>query len=287
MLGAKGLISLASVRASEIQDFIRSLKAKDSPLKTRAKPVIGLMAFFEKSTRTRVSFEKAGLELGIRWLNFEEEMSSLGKGESLEETFRTLQEMDPDFYVLRHPEAGFPDWVSEWTGAAIFNAGDGAREHPTQALGDLWALEQRGLKKQKIAFYGDVVRSRVIRSCIPAFRAMKHEIFWVDDQTTEGRDFAKSFELPRISRKKIKDMDVVYALRTQKERGGESSMGPLRAKELGDKTFWMHPGPVLQNEDLDWALCQFENPHCLVRPQVRACLEVRRRLLQNFLKGRK
>jgi aspartate carbamoyltransferase catalytic subunit len=274
------------IEKPELVAFLQQLSKpkKWAPPKKSLRSPVGVLAFFEKSTRTRFSFEKAGLDLGVRWISFDPETSSLGKGESLEESFRTLQIYQPDFYVVRHPEAGFSDWVQKWTEAPVFNAGDGCHEHPTQALGDAWALWKRGLKKSlKISFYGDVSRSRVARSCIQVFRKLGHSLSWVPNGDSEGVEFAKAFDLPLLPPKKIREQDIVYALRTQTERGGIRTGAALRLEDLGPKTFWMHPGPVVQTEDLAWNLCQFDHPRCLIRDQVAAGYEVRKEILGQSL----
>ncbi len=244
------------------------------------RPVSGALCFFELSSRTKLSFERAGQLLGLQWLDLEVDRSSLQKGESARETLRLLKFYGAEFLVVRHAETGFAYWAQQWTGLPVFNAGDGAHEHPTQALADALCLwEKFGRRSLKIAYFGDVSRSRVARSGVKLFQKLGHEVGVVDDASASCRDFARAFELPLIPRSRLTQMNIVYALRTQKERGGLSGLGPLLSQDLGLESFVMHAGPVVEGEDLSFELCHFESPRSLVHEQVKAGLKIRTALL--------
>src|ERR687883_1053762 len=130
----------------------------------RGRTVINL--FFEPSTRTRTSFELAGKRLSADTINISATTSSVAKGETLLDTARNLEAMSPDFIVLRHPSAGAPHALARICRAAVINAGDGAHEHPTQALLDAMTIRQRKgrLENLEVAILGDILHSRVARS---------------------------------------------------------------------------------------------------------------------------
>ncbi|MBN8555299.1 MAG: hypothetical protein J0L93_07640 [Deltaproteobacteria bacterium] len=249
---------------------------------------VGILAFFEPSTRTRVSFEAAGSALGIRWIVLNPENLSLKKGESVKDTFQALALYRPDFLVIRHHLSGFCELAQKWTNLPIINAGDGFNEHPTQALLDAYTLWKKNPKKKyKIAFFGDVVRSRVARSDIYAFRALGYDLSIVDDGGLETKLFAKAFKVKLISRAKLKAQDVVFCLRVQKERGSQVQMPALMPNDLGKQTLVMHPGPVVAGEDLAYELCDFKAKNNLVHEQVENGFWVRKEILRNVLNLKK
>ena len=257
--------------------FERSQKAPQ----VFSEEVPGALCFFEASSRTKLSFERAGQVLGVDWLDFEADRSSHKKGESPRESLRLLKAYGAEFLVVRHSETGFAHWARQWTGLPIFNAGDGAHEHPSQALGDALCLwEHFGRRALKIAFFGDVARSRVARSNVFLLRMLGHQVFVTDDLSAETHLFSEAFSIPLLKRARLPEMDVVYALRTQKERGGESTLGPLQTTDLGLETFVMHAGPVVEGEDLAFELCHFEQERNFVHAQVRSCLRMRISLLE-------
>lgn len=288
MLDHRGLLSLSDIPITQLRDFFRRLVQKRRDSVTRASRVqspVGCLAFFENSTRTLTSFEKAGLDLGLRWIHFDPSLSSLSKGESLEESFKSLAELDPSFFVVRHSEPGFAHWVQHWTQKPVFNAGDGRHQHPTQALGDAWTLWKQDLKSGSVAFFGDVENSRVARSSGFLFKKLGYRVSVVNDGRPQTLLFSKAMGFRLLARDKLPSQKIVFVLRAQKERGGHSALGPLLKKELGRGSYWMHAGPVIENEDVEWALCRFEDENSLVRQQVRACYEVRYRLLADLFEG--
>lgn len=280
MVSESGLISVRNFKKTELLSFFKGI----SEIKSVKQPCIGLLAFFELSSRTRMSFEAAGLELGIRWMSFEPERSSLGKGESLRESIELFRIYPIDFCVLRHSRMGICSLVQKWINKPVLNAGEGCYEHPTQALGDAYSLWSRvGPRKLKIVFYGDVIKSRVARSSLQVFRVLGHEVGVVDDLSKGMRLFSKAFQLPLLSRKQAMQADIIYALRTQKERGGQQALEALHPKHVGLKTQIMHAGPVIWGEDLhlDW---KNQSERLLIQSQVEACYLVRRKILNEIQK---
>ncbi len=281
MINSAGLVSSEIISKAELLSFFKTVQQKPSSQDCNA---VGIMGFFEASTRTRVSFERAGLDLGVRWIHISPEDSSLQKGESLEDTFKTLSLYRPDFFVVRHSSSGFAHLVHRWTGLPVFNAGDGMRDHPTQGLIDSFTLWSRSAtKKYRIAFFGDAARSRVARSDIHFFRLFGYDLHLVDDSTQDTRLFAKAFKLKLISRAKIKKMDIVVCLRVQHERGSRVQYEPLALKDLGSKTLLMHPGPALIGIDLKHELADFGHARSLVHTQVENGLRIRRALISLLL----
>jgi aspartate carbamoyltransferase catalytic subunit len=281
VIQSSGLLSVKGISRPELFSFFTEVQQSR---KSSAKPnfqKVGLLAFFEPSTRTRVSFEAAGLSVGVRWIVLNPENLSLKKGESLKDTFQTLALYRPDFLVVRHSLSGTCDLIQSWTDLPVLNAGDGTHEHPTQALLDAYTLWRRNPKKKyKIAFFGDVARSRVARSDLFVFQALGYEVSVVDDQTEGTHLFAKAFKVKLIPRSKLKTQDVALCLRVQKERGSSVQQAPLSSADLGKNTFVMHPGPAIAGEDLSYELCDFKNsPNNLVHEQVENGFWVRRRLL--------
>src|SRR2546423_1572944 len=138
----------------------------------RGRTVINL--FFEPSTRTRTSFELAGKRLSADTINISATTSSVAKGETLLDTARNLEAMSPDFIVLRHPAAGAPHPLARICRAAVINAGDGAHEHPTQALLDALTIRQQkgGIPGLEVAILGDILHTRVARSTLPPLRIL-------------------------------------------------------------------------------------------------------------------
>lgn len=220
------------------------------------------LAFFEASTRTAVSFELAARRAGAHVISISEKGSAIQKGESLVDTVVTLDALEADAIVIRHPAAGAARLAARHTGAALVNAGDGRGQHPTQALLDVYALSEAlgGLDEldgRRVAVVGDVLHSRVARSVIPTFQAAGMEVALVAPRTLLPLE-AHAWNLPVIS--SVDDAldwgaDVLYALRLQKERMTEGSprvpsvaeyaryYGVAR-RHLATGTLLMHPGPV-------------------------------------------
>jgi len=290
-IGTDGLLSVDEISQSSLLQFFKEIPEVSRLIaqrKLNSKPsALGCLGFFELSTRTRVSFEASGRLLGIDWIHWSDINSSVQKGESWKDSFEVLAHYGIDFYVIRHEAAGFPKMVREWTASPVFNAGDGAAEHPSQSIGDvycLWKLDSS--KEWKVGFYGDILRSRVFASSSRLMKMMGWEVLAVDDGDKNLAGRVTELGVPLIPRESLRDLDVCFALRTQKERGGVSILGPLRRKDLRPDMYWMHAGPVIRGQDMEEDLCNYHEPRCLVLDQVKACFKTRVLLLKNWLQGK-
>lgn len=233
------------------------------------------MLFFERSTRTRLSFELAASRLGSRILSFDPATSSTGKGESLRDTVLTIAAIGADLFVVRHSAAGVPDQVAEWTGAPVVNAGDGAHEHPTQALVDIVTLSRHfgDLDGLRMAVVGDVRHSRVAGSLIHAMPAMGVELTLVGPEQLLPEDdqgLDRSHSLDEV----IADVDVAYLLRVQTERGArvdtdyspEFGLDGRRASLMRETAVVMHPGPINRGVEISDDVA--DGPRSLILEQV-------------------
>jgi aspartate carbamoyltransferase catalytic subunit len=256
----------------------------------RGRRVLNL--FYEASTRTRSSFELAAKRLSADVVNFVASGSSVEKGESLKDTVLTLSAHRPDAIVIRCPWAGAPALLPRWTDAAIVNAGDGKHEHPTQALLDVYTLRRRlgTLEGANIWIVGDVLHSRVARSNILAFKAMGATVTLAGPPTLLPRDVEALGVEVRTTLDDLREADVVYALRMQRERMGESYVPSLReyaaayqidGRRLGARQLLMHPGPVNRGVELSGDVV--DSPQSLVLEQVAAGVVVRMAVLYEVL----
>jgi aspartate carbamoyltransferase catalytic subunit len=229
----------------------------------RGRTIINL--FFESSTRTRTSFEIAGKRLSADVVNFSPSSSSLSKSESILDTAKTLDAMDPDAVVIRHKVAGVPKRIADELDAPVINAGDGAHEHPTQALLDmLTVLEEKGrLDGLTVAIIGDIAHSRVARSNIYGFRKMGAEVR-VAGPPTMLPAAVESLGVKAFTslREALDGADVVMALRIQTERLTGAAFPSVREysatfgldrqklRFAKDDAIVMHPGPVNRGVEL-------------------------------------
>lgn len=224
--------------------------------------------FFEDSTRTRVSFETAAKRLSADTLTFNASTSSVNKGESLRDTIETLSATGVDLFVVRHRSAGAPSQVARWTASSVVNAGDGAHQHPTQALLDAYtisrALGTNGrLDGLRIAIVGDIRHSRVANSNLDLLGRLGAEVVCVAPPTLlptdrGDRSVAVNGDLDDV----IDEVDVLYMLRVQRERmasprlpaGSEYArrfgLTPDRAARLKSSALVMHPGPMNRGTEI-------------------------------------
>jgi aspartate carbamoyltransferase catalytic subunit len=256
----------------------------------RGKTVINL--FYEASTRTRTSFEIAGKWLSADVINISTSTSSVSKGESLKDTGLTLQAMHPDVVVIRHSVAGAPHMLAGLLKASIINAGDGAHEHPTQALLDLLTIRERRptLAGLKVAIVGDIQHSRVARSNIFAMQTMGMRVRVCGPPTLLPR-YVESLGVEKTLQVEaaIADADVVMMLRIQRERMGSGFFPTLREysklfglnlerlKKARPDVLIMHPGPI--NRGVEIAPEVADGPYSLILDQVENGLAVRMALL--------
>jgi aspartate carbamoyltransferase catalytic subunit len=295
------LISISELGRPDIERFLdraesfaevsgRSIKKVPT---LRGRTVVNL--FYESSTRTSSSFELAAKRLSADLLNVKAQGSAVDKGESLKDTVQTLSAYDPAAIVIRSPHAGAAGLLARWTRAAVVNAGDGKREHPTQALLDLYALRRRvgpRLDGLKVWIVGDILHSRVARSGILAFARMGCEVTVAGPPTLVPRDIDSLGCQVRYSLDRLSEADVVYALRMQHERMRGSFVPSLReyatryqidGRRLGPNQLLMHPGPVNRGVELDDEVV--DSPQALITEQVEAGVVVRMGVLYELLAG--
>jgi aspartate carbamoyltransferase catalytic subunit len=258
----------------------------------RGRTIVNL--FYEASTRTLSSFELAAKRLSADVVSVKSAGSSVDKGESLKDTVSTLSAYDPAAIVIRSPHAGAAELVARWTDASVINAGDGKHEHPTQALLDVYTLRRQlgALDGKRIWIVGDVLHSRVARSCLLAFRTMGAQVTLCGPPTLIPHDAeALGCELA-YDLEGLGEADVVYALRMQRERMGESFVPSLReyaaiyqidSRRLGPRQLLMHPGPV--NRGVELAPEVIDSPQSLIATQVESGLVVRMAIIYELLAG--
>ncbi len=256
------------------------------------------MLFFEASTRTRLSFDRAARALSADVMTFASSGSSMEKGESLKDTTLSILAMGPDAFVVRHAGTGAAARVAGWSGLPVINAGDGAHQHPTQGLLDAFTVRQRfgSLDGLRIAIVGDIRHSRVARSNVAAFSALGAHVTLVAPRTLlpptlEGWPVERTDDLDAL----LPDLDVVYLLRIQGERGagdvfpsaaeyvGRWGLTTARAARLPDHAVVLHPGPM--NRGVEIAPDVADGPRSLVTTQVRNGVAVRMAVLFQLLGG--
>src|ERR687893_804923 len=260
------LLSMDQLNAAQIPtilDTAESLQAvTDRPIKKlptlRGRTVCNL--FYEASTRTRISFELAAKRLSADVINFSAvAKSSVAKGESFKDTAWTLEAMGVDAIIVRHGSSGAPHQLARWVKASVINAGDGAHEHPTQALLDLYSIRERfkELEGLTVAIVGDVAHSRVARSNVKGLVTMGAKVILVGPPTlippqARGWGAEVSFDLDGV----LEELDVCYLLRVQQERQAEQLLPSLREyasiwglderrmSRMRPEALVMHPGPM-------------------------------------------
>lgn len=258
--------------------------------------------FFEASTRTRVSFEQAGKILGADVINVTASASSVTKGESLLNTVRTLQAMQIDALVMRHPHSGAPYFVARHLDTSVVNAGDGTHAHPTQALLDIYTIERlRGkLAGKRVAIIGDILYSRVARSDMIGMRKMGAEVvvcgpptllppgFIPGSSVPEGLPYEGVRVVGRVE-EAVDGADVVIVLRIQRERQEAGHLPSLReySREYGINSarlglarpdaLLMHPGPM--NEGVEISSEVAHGSQSVIEEQVANGVAVRMALL--------
>lgn len=256
----------------------------------RGKTVITL--FYEPSTRTRTSFEIAAKRLSADTINISVSTSSVVKGETLLDTALNLQAMEPDVLVLRHSAAGAPDMLARVLKASVINAGDGFREHPTQALLDMMTVkEKKGhLQGLLLVIVGDIAHSRVARSNIYGFTKMGARVRVVAPGTLIPKGIeALGVEVCHDLREGLRGADVIMALRIQKERL-EGAFFPSEREysrffglnkevieEMAPGALIMHPGPM--NRGVEISPDVADGPASLILEQVTNGVAVRMAVL--------
>jgi aspartate carbamoyltransferase catalytic subunit len=294
--GRRHLLSVADLSRDDVErllatarSFAQSQERDNKKLPTlRGRLVVNM--FFESSTRTSSSFELAAKRLSADTLSFKASGSSVDKGESLRDTALTLSAYEPDVIVIRHPQIGAPQLVARVTDAHVVNAGDGKHQHPTQALLDVYSIHASlgRLEGVQVAIVGDVLHSRVARSLVQALRLVGADVILVGPPPLLPAELAPtSYEIDSI-----RDADVVYVLRMQRERMDEGANYVPSLREYSAR--WcvtperlrpgqrvMHPGPMNRGVEIDPRVADSEAS--LVVDQVRAGLVVRMAVLYDLL----
>jgi aspartate carbamoyltransferase catalytic subunit len=299
------LISIEDLDASDVMQILDAAEAfygvNYRPVRKvptlRGKTVINL--FYEASTRTRTSFELAGKRLSADVVNVSASGSSVSKGETLLDTCKTLRAMHPDVLVMRHSASGAPHYVARNLDCSVVNAGDGAHEHPTQALLDAFTIRRaRGkLEGLKIAICGDIGHSRVARSNALLLNMFGAEVRFCGPGTLMPRGVeqlgVRVFDRLEPA---LEGVDVIYLLRIQLERLAGSPLPSLReyARTFGvserhlelaaEKAIVMHPGPMNRGVEINPALA--DSKRSAVLDQVEAGVAVRMAVLYLLASGK-
>jgi aspartate carbamoyltransferase catalytic subunit len=269
----------------------------------RGKTVMTL--FYESSTRTRLSFELAAKSLSADVSNLTASYSSITKGESLIDTFLTLQSLGADVVVLRHPQSGAPDLAARHTRASVINAGDGWHAHPTQSLLDMYTIQQHKgkIKGLKVVLIGDTKHSRVSRSNIWGLTRMGAEVTLCSPPTllpvgiNDSETWFPKVKIETNIEKALDGADVVMVLRLQLERMQSGLLPSIREYtqlyQLNEfrlslakpDALLMHPGPM--NEGLEISAGAARGPHSVIDEQVTNGVAVRMALLYLLAGGKR
>jgi aspartate carbamoyltransferase catalytic subunit len=248
--------------------------------------------FVEPSTRTRISFELAALRLSADVINVSAATSSLQKGETLKDTARNLQALHADIIVLRHTSAGAPKFLAERLEASIINAGDGAHEHPTQALLDVFTIREhfKRVAGLNVVIVGDILFSRVARSNLWALKKLGANVILVGPNTLVPHSFEEvGVSVARSLDDVLPSADVINLLRIQHERQRKEYFPSLneyvrffgltkeRAARLRPDCLVMHPGPINRGVEIDSEVA--DGPQSVILEQVTNGLAVRMAVL--------
>ena len=304
MLKRKDLLGIQDISREEILEILDTAESfqevSTRPIKKvptlRGKTIINL--FFEASTRTRTSFEIAGKRLSADVVNISASTSSISKGETLIDTARTLDAMAADCVVIRHSASGAPRTLSRLTHASIINGGDGAHEHPTQALLDAYIIRQRKgrLNDLKVAIIGDIAHSRVARSNVHLLTKFGTQVWLCSAPTLMPPgvekivcDRSEFLHVTHSMDQAVEQADVVMMLRVQFERMSESFFPSVReyfryygltrerAERAKPDVIIMHPGPI--NRGVEIATDVADGPYSVILDQVSAGVAVRMAIL--------
>ncbi len=292
------VLGLADFSRDEIEFVVDTARSMEDVLTRdikkvpalRGKTVVNL--FFEASTRTRTSFEIAGKRLSADVVNFSSSVSSVTKGETLLDTARNIDAMKPNILVVRHPASGAAHFLSRFVSCSVINAGDGANEHPSQGLLDLYSIlkVKHKITGLKIAIIGDILHSRVVRSNLHSLGKMGADLWLCGPGPLAPKEMAKAgATVTHDIREAVRDADVVMMLRIQLERQKTAYFPSLReyAHRYGlsrslfslakPDAVIMHPGPINRGVELsdDLADCA----QSIILDQVESGVAIRMALL--------
>ena len=304
-MNRKDLLGIEDLSKEEIEEILNVAKSMEEILERPIKIAPTLRGitvanlFFEPSTRTLNSFTLAEKRLSADSINLVSSSSSVLKGETLLDTAKNIQAMEVDIIVIRHSIPGAPHFLAERLDASVINAGDGAHEHPTQALSDLMTIRKKfsKIKDLKVAIVGDIEHSRVARSLIIGLNKMGAKVFVCGPPTLIPKwmdifDVTIKYNLEEI----LPDKDILYILRVQKERQEESLLPSMREyikyysltyerlrKFASSKVVIMHPGPINRGIEIESRVADSE--YSLILDQVISGVAVRMSIL--YLLSRK
>ena len=302
----KDLLGIKQLEPEEIEVILETAETfKEISTRTikkvptlRGRTVVHL--FYEPSTRTRTSFEIAAKRLSADTYNISASTSSIVKGETLIDTAKNLEAMNPDVIVLRHSAAGAPHMLAKRVEASVVNAGDGMHEHPTQALLDLLTIrDNKGtISGQTVAIIGDIAHSRVARSNIWGLTKMGARVLVAGPHTMIPKDLHKlGVEVYKHPEDIIPEADVIMMLRIQLERQGKMLLPSLReysrvfglneeklVKAKSDVLI-MHPGPINRGVEISPSIA--DGPYSVILDQVTNGVAVRMALLYLLIGGEK
>ncbi|MGM9571350.1 MAG: aspartate carbamoyltransferase catalytic subunit [bacterium] len=305
LLARKDLLGLKELSAEEIMLILDTAIPFKDIFKRQVKKVPTLRGksvftlFYEPSTRTKSSFELAGKMLSADVSSLSVSTSSIVKGESLEDTAKTIEAMGADVMIIRHTAAGSPQLLARTVSAAVINAGDGTHEHPTQGLLDFFTIREKkgGFAGLKVVLVGDITHSRVAKSNIWGLTKLGAEVTVVGPSTLippgiEDMGARVEYDL----KKALKNADVVNVLRIQKERQKKglfpssreyTELYGVNKERLGwakDDVLLMHPGPM--NRGLEISLDAATSSHAFIEEQVTNGVAVRMALLYLLTGGK-
>lgn len=302
----KDLLGLKDVTREEIELILNTAIPMKDVIRRDIKKVPALRGkamvtvFYEPSTRTRTSFEIAGKYLSADTVNLAVSTSSVQKGESLRDTIKTIEVMGFDLMVMRHSMSGTPNYVARNTSMRVVNAGDGANEHPTQALLDMFSIrEQKGtLEGLKIAIVGDILHSRVARSNIYGLSKFGCEIRVVGPSTLMAPEIERLGVKAYYNLEEALDgVDVINLLRIQMERQKKGlfpslqeyshyyMLTPDKLKKAKDDVLILHPGPMNRGVEISSEIA--DGDHAVINEQVTNGVAVRMALLFLMMGGSK
>ncbi len=297
-LASRHLLGLRGVPKEDIQQILDSAasfrEVLERPIKKvptlQGKTIVNL--FYESSTRTRISFDLAERRLSADVVHFTSDSSSVKKGETLRDTARNLEAMKIDMIVVRHSAAGAAKFLSDVVKANVVNAGDGAHEHPTQALLDMYTLREKfnSLEGLRVCILGDILHSRVARSNIHGLLTMGAKVSVCGPRTLIPRDIGEmGVEVYTDVDEAIRDVDAVNVLRIQHERMERAYFPSIReyhrvfgltAERLAKAkphTVVLHPGPI--NRDVELSADVADGERSLILRQVLNGVAVRMAVL--------
>jgi aspartate carbamoyltransferase catalytic subunit len=289
------------VNILDVADRMAEVNRRQVPKVPALKGKTIATVFFEDSTRTRLSFETAARRLSVDVLTFLASSSSVNKGESLRDTIETLSAMGVHAFVVRHKSSGVPAQLSQWTDAAVINAGDGWHQHPTQGLLDAYTISREfgspaTLAGRTVAIVGDIKHSRVARSNVDLLTRMGARVVLVAPPSLLPSHVETwPVEVRATIDDIVDNVDVVYLLRVQMERMQSASipnlaeytrlyaLTPERAAVMQDHAILMHPGPM--NRGVEITVDPADVPGSRILHQVANGVSVRMAVLFTLLGG--